>query len=98
MYDDVGQPLAERASAITEARDGRRELAESTSNGEIVRLYWLHGTREVWVEVYDSELDVTIVIPAEPDRALDTFRDPYLYASGAPRRSGGTHAAGARAG
>ena len=97
MYDDVGQPLAERASAITEERDGRRELAESTSNGEIVRLYWLHGTREVWVEVYDPELDVTIVIPAEPDRALDTFRDPYLYASGAPRLSGGSHTAGVRA-
>ena len=44
MYDDVGQPLAERASAITETRDGRRELAESTSNGEIVRLAHRHGT------------------------------------------------------
>jgi hypothetical protein len=98
MYDDVDQPLAERANAITEARKGRRELAESTSNGELVRLYWLDGTREVWVEIYDSELDLTIVIPAEPDRALDAFRDPYLYASGAPRRSGGSHTAGVRAG
>ena len=89
--------VAERASAITEARSGRRELAESRSNGEIVRLYWLHGTHEVWVEVYDSELDLTIVIPAEPDRALDAFRDPYLYASGAPRLSGGSHTAGVRA-
>jgi hypothetical protein len=98
MYVDVRQPLAEGPNAITEARNGRRELAESTSNGELVRLYWLHGTREVWVEVYDSELDLTIVIPAEPDRALDAFRDPYLYASGAPLRSGGSHTAGVRAG
>ena len=50
------------------------------------------------MEVYDSELDLTIVIPAEPDRALDAFRDPYLYASGAPLRSGGSHTAGVRAG
>ena len=97
MNDDVGRPLAGRGSTISKERNGRRELAESRSNGEVVRLYWLHGTREVWVEVYDAELDLTIVIPAEPDRALDAFRDPYRYASGAPRRSG-SHTAGVRAG
>ena len=84
MCNDVVQPLAERASATIAARAGRGELAVRTSDGEVVRLYWRHGTREVWVEVYDSELDLKIVIPAEPDSALDAFRDPYLYASGAP--------------
>ena len=97
MCNDLGQPPLERVSAISEARSSRRELAESRSNGEVVRLFWLHGTREVWVEVYDSELDLTIVIPAEPDRALDAFRDPYRYASDAPLPSGGSHTAGLRA-
>jgi hypothetical protein len=61
-----------------------RELAERTTSGTTVRLYWLEGTRELWVEVSEPEFDVTIVIPAEPERALDAFRHPYAYAARAP--------------
>ena len=39
------------------------------------------GNRDLWVEVYEPELDVTIVIPAKPERALETFRHPYAYAA-----------------
>jgi hypothetical protein len=46
-----------------------------------MRPLWLHGTRELWVEIYEPEFDVTIVIPAEPERALDTFHHPYAYAA-----------------
>jgi hypothetical protein len=68
----------ERATeAATPTRTPVRELAERTSNGTLVRLLWLQGTSELWVEVSEPELDVTSVIPAEPERALDAFYHPY---------------------
>ena len=69
---------------IAEARQTRkhiRELAERTSNGTLMRLFWLQGTRELWVEVSEPEFDVTIVIPAQPERALEAFHHPYAYAA-----------------
>jgi len=36
-------------------REPVRELAERTSNGTLTRLFWLQGTRELWVEVYEPE-------------------------------------------
>ena len=66
---------------MTATREPIRELAERRSNGTLMRLLWLHGTRDLWVEVYEPEFDVTIVIPAEPERALETFRHPYAYAA-----------------
>jgi hypothetical protein len=65
---------------MTATREPIRELAERTSNGTLMRLLWLQGTRDLWVEVYEPEFDLTIVIPAEPERALETFRHPYAYA------------------
>ena len=53
-----------------------RELAERTSNGALTRLFWLQGTRQLWVEVYDPELDETIVIPAEPGAPSKRFTTP----------------------
>jgi hypothetical protein len=65
---------------MTATREPIRELAERTSNGTRMRLLWLQGTCDLWVEVYEPEFDVPIVIPAEPERALETFRHPYAYA------------------
>ena len=65
---------------MTAIREPIRELAERRSNGTLMRLLWLQGTRDLWVEIYEPELDVPIVIPAEPERALETFRHPYAYA------------------
>ena len=65
---------------MTATRESIRELAERRSNGTLMRLLCLQGTRDLWVEVYEPELDVPIVIPAEPERALETFRHPYAYA------------------
>ena len=65
---------------MTATREPIRELAERRSNGTLMRLLWLQGTRELWVEVYEPDFDVPIVIPAEPERALETFRHPYAYA------------------
>jgi hypothetical protein len=76
MYCDL--PMAE---ATTPTRKHVRELAERTSNGTVMRLFWLQGTQELWVEICEPEFDVTIVIPAEPDRALEAFHHPYAYAA-----------------
>jgi hypothetical protein len=64
---------------MTTPRKRIRELAERTSNGTLVRLFWLQGTRELWVEI--CEPDATIVIPAQPEHALDAFQHPYAYAA-----------------
>jgi hypothetical protein len=58
-----------------------RELAERTTDGTMMWLLWLQGTREVWVEIYEPELDITIEIPVEPEHALEAFNDPYAYAA-----------------
>jgi hypothetical protein len=80
MYDEP--PNAARPiGTMTSRRKGIRELAERTSNGTLIRLYWRQGTRDLWVEVWDPELDVTIQIPADPKRALETFQHPYAYAA-----------------
>ena len=62
-------------------RERIRELAERTTNGTVMRLLWLQGTRELWVEIHEPELDITIVIPAEPEHALEAFNHPYAYAA-----------------
>jgi hypothetical protein len=69
------------AGATTPTREHIRELAERTSNGTLRRLFWLQGTRELWVEICEPEFDITIVIPAEPERALEAFHHPYAYAA-----------------
>ena len=73
--------LLKGTEAVTSIRNRIRELAERTSNGTRNRLYWRQGTRELWVEIWERELDVTIEIPADPERALEVFHHPYAYAS-----------------
>lgn len=77
---------------MTATRESIRELAERTSDGTLARLFWLQGTRQLWVEVYDRELDETLVIPAEPERALEAFHHPYAFATA----DGGRQAGAAR--
>ena len=69
------------AEVRTQTREPIRELAERTSSGTRIRLYWLQGTRQVWVEVWEPELDMTIHVPAAPERALEAFHHPYAYAT-----------------
>jgi hypothetical protein len=73
--------LLNEAEAVTPIRNRIRELAERNSNGTRIRLYWRQGTRELWVEIWERELDVTIEIPADPALALEIFHHPYAYAS-----------------
>ena len=73
--------LLNGTEAVTPIRRHIRELAERTSNGTRIRLYWRRGTRELWVEVWEPELDITLEIPAKPERALEVFHHPYAYAT-----------------
>jgi hypothetical protein len=66
---------------MTPTRKRIRELAARTSSAALVRLFWRQGTRELWVEVWEPEFDVTIVIPVEPELALEAFQHPYAYAA-----------------
>jgi hypothetical protein len=73
--------LLNGTATVTPMCEPIRELAEHTSNGTRIRLYWLQGTRDLWVEIWEPELDITIEIPVDPERALDTYHHPYAYAS-----------------
>ena len=73
--------LLNRTEAVTPIRTRIRELAERTSNGTRIRLYWRQGTHELWVELWERELDVTIEITADPEHALEVFHHPYAYAA-----------------
>ena len=74
---------------MTSTHTRARELAARMSHGTRVRLLWRQGTRDLWVEVMEPEFDMTIVIPVQPEQALDAFRHPYAYAAsqGVPPRA-----------
>ena len=74
-------PELRLAEATAPTREHIRELDERRSNGTLVRLFWLQGTRELWVEICEAEFDVTTVIPADPEHALEAFHHPYAYAA-----------------
>jgi hypothetical protein len=57
-----------------------RELAERSSNGTQVRLLWEQRTAQLWVEVWEPD-EQMLVIPVQPQQALDAFHHPYAYAA-----------------
>lgn len=63
------------------------ELAERASNGTQVRLLWRQGTRQLWVEVRESESDQALRIQVQPEQAHDAFHHPYAYAGARSRQS-----------
>jgi hypothetical protein len=67
---------------MTTRQSAVRELAHRESVGIEVTLLWREGTRKLWLKVWETALDVTLVIPVAPERALDAFHHPYAYASG----------------
>jgi hypothetical protein len=64
---------------MTGVRPRSRELAERSSNGTHVRLLWRQGTRQLWVEVQESD-DRVLAIPVHPEQALEVFHHPYAFA------------------
>ena len=85
--------LLNRTEAVTPIRKRIRELAERTSNGTRIRLYWRQGTRELWVEVWEPELDVTIEIPADPGARARSLSPPVRVCLRAQRPSPGRRTA-----
>jgi hypothetical protein len=65
---------------MTSVSSRTRELAERASSGTCVRLLWRQGTRLLWVEVREPEMDRALAILVPPERALDDFHHPYAYA------------------
>jgi hypothetical protein len=65
--------------AMTSVRPRRRELAERSSSGTQVRLFWRQGTRQLWVEVRERD-DRVLAILVQPEQALEAFHPPYTYA------------------
>ena len=72
------------ARVATESSDDfcpcSRELAVRGSNGTQVRLLWRQGTRQLWVEVWESGTAWALRVQAQPENALDVFHHPYAYA------------------
>ena len=68
--------LLNGAEAVTQTRKRIRELAERTSNGTRIRLYWRQGTRELWVEVWEPELDVDDRDPGGPGARARSLSPP----------------------
>lgn len=55
----------------------RRELANRSSGGIEVSLYWSPLDDSTTVEVWDSASDETIVFAVAPERALEAFYHPF---------------------
>jgi hypothetical protein len=57
-----------------------RELAERASSATRVRLLRRPGTKQLWVELWESANDRAVMIQVRPGQALDAFEHPYAYA------------------
>jgi hypothetical protein len=68
-----------REGAMASVRPCKRELAERSSDRTQVQLFWRQGTTQLWVEVREPD-DRVLAIPVQPERALDAFHHPYVYA------------------
>ena len=68
-----------REGVMASVRSRRCELAERSSNGTQVRLFWRRETKQLWVEVRAPD-ERLLAIPVRPERALDAFYHPYAYA------------------
>jgi hypothetical protein len=55
----------------------RRELANRSSGGIEVSLYWSALDDSTTVEVWDSASEETIVFAVAPERALEAFYHPF---------------------
>ena len=65
----------------------RRELAQRTSNGVTVSLYWDSVGDFLSLEVYDEAQDEYFELAVPRDRALDAFHHPYAYRAKAERNT-----------
>jgi hypothetical protein len=57
----------------------RQELAQRTSGGLQITLYWDAEQDGTIVEVHQPATQETIAIPVTHDQALDAFHHPFAY-------------------
>ncbi|HTP22868.1 MAG TPA: hypothetical protein VMJ65_24895 [Solirubrobacteraceae bacterium] len=58
----------------------RRELAQRTSDGIEVTLFWSKSTNKITLEVLDSRSAERLEFDVDSRAALDAFNHPYVYA------------------
>jgi len=61
------------------ATTDRRELAQRTTNGVSVALFWESVGDTLLLEVHDEAADDYFALEIPRDRALDAFHHPYVY-------------------
>ena len=57
------------------------ELSNRENDGLVVSLLWNGADNRVKVVVADTRLGTQFELPVAPDRALDAFNHPFLYAA-----------------
>ena len=62
-------------------RDSWTELASREADGLLVSLFWSSEGDGVKVAVADTRLRTRSEFAVAPDRALDAFHHPFLYAA-----------------
>jgi hypothetical protein len=65
------------ATAITE----RRELANRTSDGIEVTLFWTKRSGQIRIAVLDTRSDEALEFEIDSSAALDAYNHPYAYAA-----------------
>ena len=63
------------------ANTDRRELAQRTSDGIEVTLFWTKPSSRVAITVVDSRSDEALEFEVDGSAALDAFNHPYAYAA-----------------
>ena len=71
----------------TSAAGERRELAQRTTNGIEVTLFWTETTNTVTIAVLDTLCGEELEFAVDGARALDAFNHPYAYAAAVRVRS-----------
>jgi hypothetical protein len=59
----------------------RRELAQRTSDGIEVTLFWSKPSDHVTIAVLDTRSDEALEFDVDGSAALDAFNHPYAYAA-----------------
>ncbi len=66
---------------MTTPHAGRIELAQRTSDGIDVTLFWNKPGRRVTVGVRDARTEASFEFEVDGSHALDAFNHPYAYAA-----------------
>lgn len=63
----------------------RRQLAQRSTGGLEVTLYWTAESNSTTVEIWQPATEEVIAFPVPPDNALDAFNHPFAHL---PARAG----------